>query len=129
MVGSLTITMATTRSDANLLSGIDAIGAQVCRLSSINIDPGLRTYFCLRGFANVWPQLEDPFGYDKADIKVDAIVEDLRVCTSHPAACCVNRQFAAKGSRANADAFLTGRDECSNRGVEKGLGHVYWVER
>ena len=25
-------------------------------------------------------QLEDPFGYDKADIKVDAIVEDLRVC-------------------------------------------------
>lgn len=27
-------------------------------------------------------QLEDPFGYDKADIKVDAIVEDLRVETS-----------------------------------------------
>jgi hypothetical protein len=29
---------------------------------------------------NVTLQLEDPFGYDKADIKVDAIVEDLRVC-------------------------------------------------
>ena len=27
-------------------------------------------------------QLEDPFGYDKNDIKVDAIVEDLRVETS-----------------------------------------------
>lgn len=26
-------------------------------------------------------QLEDPFGYDRADIKVDAIVEDLRVRT------------------------------------------------
>lgn len=30
---------------------------------------------------NVILQLEDPFGYDKADIKVDAIAEDLRVCT------------------------------------------------
>jgi hypothetical protein len=29
---------------------------------------------------NVTLQLEDPFGYDKADIKVDAIAEDLRVC-------------------------------------------------
>jgi predicted membrane chloride channel (bestrophin family) len=27
-------------------------------------------------------QLEDPFGYDRADIKVDAIVEDLRVRTA-----------------------------------------------
>jgi putative membrane protein len=38
---------------ANLLSGIDAIGAQVCKLWSIKIDPGLRTYFRLRGFANI----------------------------------------------------------------------------
>lgn len=26
--------------------------------------------------------MEDPFGYDRADIKVDAIVEDLRVETT-----------------------------------------------
>ena len=110
------------------MSGIDAIGAQVCKLSSIDIDPGLRVYFRLRGFANVnFAQLEDPFGYDKADIKVDAIVEDLRVCILPSTISCVNRQSTAKGSYANTDAFLTGRDERPDRRVEKGLGHVYWV--
>lgn len=35
----------------------------------------------IRGFTQIGKQLEDPFGYDRADIKVDAIVEDLRVET------------------------------------------------
>lgn len=37
--------------------------------------------FTLYGIDAIGAQLEDPFGYDKADIKVDAIVEDLRVET------------------------------------------------
>ena len=106
MVRSLAMIMGTIRLDANLSSGIDAIGAQVCKLSSIDIDPGLRVYVRLRGFANVnFAQLEDPFGYDKADIKVDAIVEDLRVCILPSTIRCVNLQSTAKGSYANADAF------------------------
>jgi predicted membrane chloride channel (bestrophin family) len=88
MVGSLTILNGKSSfSNANLLSGIDAIGAQ----------------------------LEDPFGYDKADIKVDAIVEDLRVRIFQSATCCVKLEFTAKRSYTNADAFLTGRDECTDR--------------
>ena len=35
--------------------------------------------FTLYGIEAIGAQLEDPFGYDKNDIKVDAIVEDLRV--------------------------------------------------
>jgi len=38
--------------------------------------------FTLYGIDAIGAQLEDPFGYDKADIKIDAIVEDLRVETS-----------------------------------------------
>ena len=35
--------------------------------------------FTLYGIEAIGCQLEDPFGYDKNDIKVDAIAEDLRV--------------------------------------------------
>ncbi|CZT23479.1 related to membrane protein [Ramularia collo-cygni] len=38
--------------------------------------------FTLYGIEAIGKQLEDPFGYDRADIKVDAIVEDLRVETT-----------------------------------------------
>lgn len=38
--------------------------------------------FTLYGIEAIGAQLEDPFGYDRADIKVDAIVEDLRVETT-----------------------------------------------
>jgi hypothetical protein len=54
---------------------IEAIGAQV-RLGPRNLSP----QGCRDRTDNVTLQLEDPFGYDKADIKIDAIVEDLRVC-------------------------------------------------
>ncbi|KAF7198016.1 hypothetical protein HII31_00730 [Pseudocercospora fuligena] len=37
--------------------------------------------FTLYGIEAIGAQLEDPFGYDRADIKVDAIAEDLRVET------------------------------------------------
>ncbi|CAD0108007.1 unnamed protein product [Aureobasidium uvarum] len=37
--------------------------------------------FTVYGIEAIGAQLEDPFGYDKNDIKVDAIVEDLRVET------------------------------------------------
>ena len=37
--------------------------------------------FTLYGIEAIGVQLEDPFGYDKNDIKVDSIVEDLRVET------------------------------------------------
>lgn len=35
--------------------------------------------FTLYGIDGIGSQLEDPFGYDKNDIKMDAIVEDERV--------------------------------------------------
>lgn len=35
--------------------------------------------FTLYGIEAIGAQLEDPFGYDRNDIKVDAIVEDVRV--------------------------------------------------
>ena len=35
--------------------------------------------FTLYGIEAIGSQLEDPFGYDKNDIKMDAIVEDARV--------------------------------------------------
>lgn len=35
--------------------------------------------FTLYGIESIGSQLEDPFGYDKNDIKMDAIVEDVRV--------------------------------------------------
>ncbi|KAK4505302.1 hypothetical protein PRZ48_003265 [Zasmidium cellare] len=38
--------------------------------------------FTLYGIEAIGAQLEDPFGYDRADIKVDAIAEDLRVETT-----------------------------------------------
>lgn len=38
--------------------------------------------FTLYGIEAIGAQLEDPFGYDKNDIKVDAIVEDMRVETN-----------------------------------------------
>lgn len=37
--------------------------------------------FTLYGIEGIGAQLEDPFGYDRNDIKMDAIVEDLRVET------------------------------------------------
>jgi putative membrane protein len=43
----------TTRFHANLLPGIDAIGAQVCIFSSITTGPELRAHFCPRAFANM----------------------------------------------------------------------------
>ena len=63
------------------MPGIDAIGGQVrqrtrsLRLKNLPLcswSYGLNTNVVVL-------QLEDPFGYDRADIKVDAIVEDLRV--------------------------------------------------
>lgn len=38
--------------------------------------------FTLYGIEGIGQQLEDPFGYDKNDIKMDAVVEDLRVETT-----------------------------------------------
>lgn len=38
--------------------------------------------FTLYGIEAIGVQLEDPFGYDKNDIKVDAIAEDLNAETS-----------------------------------------------
>ncbi|TKA74464.1 hypothetical protein B0A55_05242 [Friedmanniomyces simplex] len=38
--------------------------------------------FTLYGIEAIGAQLEDPFGYDRNDIKIDAIVEDLRVETN-----------------------------------------------
>lgn len=38
--------------------------------------------FTLYGIEAIGAQLEDPFGYDRADIKVDAIAEDLRIETT-----------------------------------------------
>ena len=35
--------------------------------------------FTLYGIEGIGRQLEDPFGYDRNDIKMDAIVEDMRV--------------------------------------------------
>jgi putative membrane protein len=35
--------------------------------------------FTLYGIEGIGSQLEDPFGYDRNDIKMDAIVEDERV--------------------------------------------------
>jgi len=35
--------------------------------------------FTLYGIEGIGSQLEDPFGYDKNDIKMDAIAEDQRV--------------------------------------------------
>lgn len=35
--------------------------------------------FTLYGIEGIGSQLEDPFGYDKNDIKMDAIAEDARV--------------------------------------------------
>lgn len=35
--------------------------------------------FTLYGIEGIGSQLEDPFGYDKNDIKMDALVEDARV--------------------------------------------------
>ena len=34
--------------------------------------------FTLYGIDGIGDQLEDPFGYDRNDIKMDAIVEDIR---------------------------------------------------
>lgn len=34
--------------------------------------------FTLYGIDGIGSQLEDPFGYDRNDIKMDAIVEDIR---------------------------------------------------
>ena len=34
--------------------------------------------FTLYGIEGIGSQLEDPFGYDRNDIKMDAIVEDIR---------------------------------------------------
>ena len=35
--------------------------------------------FTLYGIEGIGQQLEDPFGYDKTDIKMDNVIEDLRV--------------------------------------------------
>ena len=35
--------------------------------------------FTLYGIDGIGSQLEDPFGYDRNDIKMDAIVEDIRL--------------------------------------------------
>lgn len=34
--------------------------------------------FTLYGIEGIGEELEDPFGYDKNDIKIDAIIEDAR---------------------------------------------------
>jgi hypothetical protein len=76
-------------------------------------------------------QLEDPFGYDRADIKVDAIVEDLRVRTAlssrpTPASALAKPQAQVPTHKTNTELIYqpTGGDECIDRRVEKGLGHV-----
>ena len=87
---------------------------------------------------NVVLQLEDPFGYDKADIKVDAIVEDLRVC---PPFHCYLWHSGSRGHsppplclsiftvQSTKPIFLTtGGDERIDRRVEKRLGHVHRLE-
>jgi predicted membrane chloride channel (bestrophin family) len=51
-------------------------------------------------------QLEDPFGYDKADIKVDAIVEDLRVCivlSTTPTSACAFAKTQAHITKRNTN--------------------------
>ena len=74
-------------------------------------------------------QLEDPFGYDRADIKVDAIVEDLRVRSIFPGptilACAVAIPPAQlPTSRTELIDHTTGGDKRIDRRVEKGLGYV-----
>jgi hypothetical protein len=76
-------------------------------------------------------QLEDPFGYDKADIKVDAIVEDLRVCYHHPCYRGYDREHAIPISQYKAlkTTFpITGGDGRVDRRVEKRLGHVHRID-
>lgn len=74
-------------------------------------------------------QLEDPFGYDRADIKVDAIVEDLRVRTTLSSPTFATSSLAnpqGQFSKSNAELIYQpiGGDERTDRRVEKGLRHV-----
>ena len=69
------------------MPGIDAIGGQVrqrTRFLPMKNPYSHETcsWSCGLDTNVVILQLEDPFGYDRADIKVDAIVEDLRVRTT-----------------------------------------------
>lgn len=79
-------------------------------------------------------QLEDPFGYDRADIKVDAIVEELRVCTAAlpgpitPACAFANWETQLTQSNALIDTTTTGGDKRVDRRVEKRLGHVHRLD-
>lgn len=84
---------------------------------------------CALGTDTFTLQLEDPFGYDRADIKVDAIVEDLRVRTVLPSLTtptCALARRQAQVTKLNAVLICqpTGGDECPDRRVEKGLGYV-----
>ena len=82
---------------------------------------------------NVVLQLEDPFGYDRADIKVDAIVEDLRVRAILPSPNTPAYALAiAQDELPELDAGLTyqptGGDECLDRRVEKRVRHVRGID-
>jgi hypothetical protein len=107
--------------------GIDAIGGQV-------LDPSFETPRKCSNTNSVIVQLEDPFGYDRADIKVDAIVEDLRVCTAAlpgpitPACAFANWEAQLTQSNALIDTTTTGGDKRVDRRVEKRLGHVHRLD-
>jgi len=98
---------------------------------SINVDHMSSDQTCLTlvSFADNNPaQLEDPFGYDKADIKVDAIVEDLKVIIPLSPCLLYGNAFGVLFTNAKAFSYQTGRNKCSDRRVEKELRHVHWVE-
>lgn len=93
------------------------------------LSPEMCSRSCGLDTNTVTPQLEDPFGYDRADIKVDAIVEDLRVCTvllNPTTPTCALASPQAQFTELNAVLICqpTGGDERIDRRVEKGLGYV-----
>lgn len=90
---------------------------------------GMSLHSCGIDTDSVILQLEDPFGYDRADIKVDAIVEDLRVRSIFPGqttlACALAIPPAQlPASRTELIDHATGGDKRIDRRVEKGLGYV-----
>ncbi|KAI5367817.1 Putative bestrophin/UPF0187 [Septoria linicola] len=66
--------------------------------------------FTLYGIEAIGAQLEDPFGYDRNDIKVDAIVEDLRVET----------MVMLENWRRNGDMFTSPATGTHRNGVPDG---------
>ena len=69
--------------------------------------------FTLYGIEGIGSQLEDPFGYDRNDIKMDAIVEDIREECS-----VLLSEWRRVGSRGGDDFFVG----CGISGVGLGVG-------